>query len=83
MAHLPRRHVCRTPQGRARAATDRILPLRPAFFGRSGSANNTLYRTFGLKQRRNEEVRAGYRARARLLVEEQLQLELPETAEAA
>ena len=65
------------------AAIDRIFPLLPAFFGRSGSTNNALYRKSGLKQRSNEEMRANYLARARALVEEELQLKLPQTAEAA
>lgn len=77
--------LCRTAQGRARvqAAIDRIFPELPAFFGQSGSANNALYRKYGIKQRSNEEMRADYIARARALVEEQLQLKLPAVAEAA
>ncbi len=77
--------LCRTAEGRARvqAAIDRVFPLLPAFFGQSGSRNNVLYRQFGIKQRSNEEMRADYIARARALVEEQLQLKLPAVAEAA
>lgn len=77
--------LCRTADGRARvqAAIDRYFPLLPAFFGQSGSRNNALYRKFGIKQRSNEAMRADYIARARLLVEAELKLRLPEAAEAA
>lgn len=77
--------LCRTTEGRARVqeAIDRYFPLLPAFFGQSGSANNALYRRFGIKQRSNEEMRADYVVRARALVEKELQLKLPVAAEAA
>jgi ring-1,2-phenylacetyl-CoA epoxidase subunit PaaA len=77
--------LCRTAEGRARVqdAIDRYFPLLPAFFGQSGSHNNALYRKYGIKQRSNEAMRADYIARARVLVEDQLTLKLPRTAEAA
>jgi ring-1,2-phenylacetyl-CoA epoxidase subunit PaaA len=64
-------------------AVDRCLPILPAFFGKNGSANNTLYRRLGIKQRSNEERRADYVTRARELVEGQLRLRRPEVAQAA
>src|SRR5271169_3651877 len=63
--------LCRTPEGRAHVqdAIDRYFPMLPAFFGKSGSKNNELFRTYGIKQRTNEDMRADYVARARALVE--------------
>ena len=77
--------LCRTAEGRAKVqdALDRYFPMLPAFFGKSDSDNNKLYRQFGIKQRSNEEMRADYLKRARDLVEGQLQLRLPAVAEAA
>jgi ring-1,2-phenylacetyl-CoA epoxidase subunit PaaA len=75
----------KTPHGRAKVqeAIDRCFPILPAFFGKSGSANNALYRRLGIKQRSNEEMRADDITRARELVEGELKLTLPEVAEAA
>jgi ring-1,2-phenylacetyl-CoA epoxidase subunit PaaA len=77
--------LCRTAEGRAKVqdAINRYYPYLPAFFGKSGSKNNELYRAFGIKQRSNEEMRADYVARARALVEDHLKLKLPELADAA
>jgi ring-1,2-phenylacetyl-CoA epoxidase subunit PaaA len=77
--------LCRTPEGRARVqqAIDRIFPGLPAFFGRSESRNNELYRAFGIKQRSNDAMRADYIERARALVEQELGLSLPAAAKAA
>ena len=74
--------LCRTPEGRAKVqdAIDRYFPLLPPFFGASGSANNATFRRLGIKQRRNEEMRADYLERARVLVEDELKLTLPEIA---
>jgi ring-1,2-phenylacetyl-CoA epoxidase subunit PaaA len=74
--------LCRTAEGRARVqdAIDRYFPMLPAFFGKSGSANNETYRRLGIKQRTNEEMRADFVARARALVEDELKLKLPELA---
>jgi len=74
--------LCKTPEGRARVqdAIDRYFPMLPAFFGKTGSKNNELYRKYGIKQRPNEEMRADYLARARALVEDHLKLRLPEVA---
>jgi len=77
--------LCQTAEGRAKVqdAINRYYPYLPAFFGKSGSKNNELYRAFGIKQRSNEEMRADYVARARALVEDHLKLKLPELADAA
>ncbi len=77
--------LCQTAEGRAKVqdAINRYFPLLPAFFGRSGSENNALYRRVAIKQRSNEEMRADYVQRARALVEDHLKLKLPEVAEAA
>ena len=74
--------LCKTPEGRARVqdAIDRYFPMLPAFFGKTGSKNNELYRKYGIKQRPNEEMRADYLARTRALVEDHLKLRLPEVA---
>jgi ring-1,2-phenylacetyl-CoA epoxidase subunit PaaA len=58
-------------------AIDRIFPTLPAFFGRSGSKNNEVYRKWGIKERTNEAMRADYIERCRSLVEDKLGLRLP------
>ncbi|HTZ76493.1 MAG TPA: Phenylacetic acid catabolic protein [Stellaceae bacterium] len=77
--------LCRTEEGRARVqdAINRYFPMLPAFFGKSGSKNNEMFRQFGIKQRSNEDMRADYLERARALVEDHLKLKLPDLAEAA
>ncbi len=40
----------------------------PAFFGQPNSANNEMFRKYGIKIRSNEEMRADYIARARDIV---------------
>ncbi len=77
--------LCRTQEGRAKVqdAIDRYFPLLPPFFGASGSANNATFRRLGIKQRRNEEMRADFIERARALVEDELKLRLPKLDEAA
>ena len=51
------------------AAIDQYYPLLPAFFGRSKSTNNEIYRKWGIKQRTNDEMREDFQERARALVE--------------
>ena len=77
--------LCQSAEGRAKVqdAIDRYFPMLPAFFGRSGSANNEVYRKFGIKLRRNEEMRADFLDRARALVEDHLKLKLPVLPDAA
>jgi ring-1,2-phenylacetyl-CoA epoxidase subunit PaaA len=72
------------PESRARVqdAINRFYPEAPKFFGASGSKNNELYRKYGIKLRKNEEMRADYIARAKDIVGK-LELELPEIAVAA
>lgn len=74
--------LCQTSEGRAHVqdAINRYFPMLPAFFGKSGSKNNELFRRFGIKQRPNEDMRADFLARARALVEDHLKLKLPDIA---
>ncbi len=58
-------------------AIDKIYPTLPAFFGRSNSRNNEIFRKWGIKERSNQEMRADYMERARVVVEEKLDLKLP------
>jgi ring-1,2-phenylacetyl-CoA epoxidase subunit PaaA len=44
-------------------ALDRRFQAMPAFFGRSKSRNNEIFRKWGIKQRTNDEMRADYVAR--------------------
>lgn len=77
--------LVKTEDGRKKvqAAIDHYLPMMPAFFGKADSANNALYRKYGIKQRTNEDMRADFLRRVRDLVEGHLKLKLPEVAEAA
>jgi ring-1,2-phenylacetyl-CoA epoxidase subunit PaaA len=77
--------LCQTPEGRRNVqdAIDRYFPMLPAFFGKTQSKNNDMYRQFGIKQRTNAEMRADFLTKARALVEDHLKLKLPEVAEAA
>jgi ring-1,2-phenylacetyl-CoA epoxidase subunit PaaA len=67
---------------RVQKAVDEFYPEAPKFFGASGSKNNAAYRSFGIKLRSNEEMRADYMARARSTVEP-LGITLPEVRLAA
>lgn len=77
--------LCETEEGRrdVQDAINRYFPMLPAFFGRSGSKNNEIYRKWGIKQHTNENMRADYLRRAKALVVDELGLELPEVKEAA
>jgi len=77
--------LCRTAAGREKVqdAIDRYFPLLPPFFGASSSQNNANFRRLGIKQRSNEEMRADFVERARVLVEDELKLTLPKLDEAA
>ncbi|GAB4574764.1 MAG: hypothetical protein Tsb008_13290 [Rhodothalassiaceae bacterium] len=76
--------MIRTEDGKAaiQKAIDAYYPILPGFFGRSNSENNAIFRKWGIKLRKNEEMRADYVARAKALVEK-LGLTLPEIEEAA
>lgn len=63
--------LCETEEGKQQVqkAIDDYLPYLPLFFGKAGSKNNETYRKYGLKERKNEEMRAEYLLRARSVVE--------------
>ena len=63
--------LCSTETGRqgVQDAIDRYFPMLPAFFGKSKSRNNEIFRKWGIKQRRNEEMREDYLIQARKVVE--------------
>src|SRR5687767_1310040 len=63
--------LCKTEEGQraVQSAIDDYAPYLPHFFGAAGSKNNELYRKYGLKERKNEEMRADFLNRARSVVE--------------
>lgn len=63
--------LCSTETGRqgVQDAIDRYFPMLPAFFGKPKSQNNEIFRKWGIKQRRNEEMREDYLIQARKVVE--------------
>jgi ring-1,2-phenylacetyl-CoA epoxidase subunit PaaA len=63
--------LCKTEEGRAQVqkAIDDYAPFLPQFFGAAGSKNNETYRNYGLKLRKNEEMREDFMNRARTAVE--------------
>lgn len=71
--------LCKTEAGRrdVQKAIDDYASFLPSFFGASGSKNNEIYRKYGLKERKNEEMRADFVNRARSVVEG-LNLRFPE-----
>jgi len=71
--------LCKTEAGKreVQKAIDDYAPFLPGFFGAAGSKNNELFRKYGLKDRKNEDMRADFMNRARTVVEE-LGLRLPE-----
>ena len=75
--------LVKTPKGRAMVqdAVNRYFPYLPHFFGAANSKNNEMYRQYGLKQRKNEEMRADYMNRAKDLLDS-LGLEMPEVSAA-
>ena len=58
------------------------MPILPAFFGAPNSKNNEIFRKYGLKLRKNEEMLADYVQRASKVCES-LGLTLPALAKAA
>ncbi len=74
--------MCRSDEGKAeiQQSIDHYFPYLPAFFGRSGSKNNEIFRKWGIKMRRNEEMRADYLERAKAITAK-FGLSLPELAE--
>ncbi len=75
--------LIRNPESRARVqdAVNSFYPHAPLFFGSANSKNNELFRNFGIKLRKNEEMRADYIERAKE-VADGLGLALPELAAA-
>jgi len=73
--------LCKTEEGRreVQQAIDDYSPYLPRFFGASGSKNNEMFRRYGLKERKNEEMRDDFLNRARAVVES-LGLRFPEVA---
>lgn len=73
--------LCETDAGRreVQRAIDDYAAYLPGFFGASGSKNNQLFRKYGLKERKNEEMREDFLKRARAVVES-LGLRFPEVA---
>lgn len=71
--------LCKTEEGRGQVqqAIDDYAPYLPQFFGAAGSKNNEMYRKYGLKERKNEEMRADFLARAQTVVAE-IGLRFPE-----
>lgn len=71
--------LCQTEAGRreVQQAVDDYAPYLPQFFGAAGSRNNELYRKYGLKERKNEEMREDFMNRARAVVTE-IDLRFPE-----
>ncbi|GAK33798.1 hypothetical protein JCM17846_24470 [Iodidimonas nitroreducens] len=76
--------MIRTPEGKAaiQQAINDYFPVLPGFFGRDKSKNNEIFRKWGIKLRKNEDMRADYLNRAQALVDE-LGLELPDVSQAA
>jgi ring-1,2-phenylacetyl-CoA epoxidase subunit PaaA len=61
-------------------AVDDLVPFTLPFFGRSRSANNELFRRWGIKRYRNDEVRSQFIERSRSFVTDELGLEYPNAA---
>jgi|SRR5688572_3158198 ring-1,2-phenylacetyl-CoA epoxidase subunit PaaA len=63
--------LCKTEEGRrdVQQAIDDYAPYLPQFFGAAGSKNNETYRKYGLKERKNEEMREDFLLRARTVVD--------------
>lgn len=71
--------LCKTEEGRRQVqqAIDDYAPYLPQFFGVAGSKNNEMYRKYGLKERKNEDMRADFLSRAQAVVTE-IGLRFPE-----
>lgn len=70
--------LCQTNKGQREVqdAIDHYFPILPAFFGKPKSHNNKIFRKWGIKQRKNEEMRADYLVQAGKIVKE-LGMRLP------
>lgn len=59
-------------------AVERLVPFTLPFFGRSVSANNELFRRWGIKSHTNDDSRAAFIRRSRRFVVDELGLPFPE-----
>ncbi len=59
-------------------AVERLVPFTLPFFGRSVSANNELFRRWGIKSRTNDDSRATFIRRSRRFVVDELGLPFPD-----
>ncbi|MBA3581375.1 MAG: phenylacetate-CoA oxygenase subunit PaaI [Gammaproteobacteria bacterium] len=59
--------LIKTEEGRkaVQEAMNRYIPLLPPFFGAPNSKNNDMYRKWGIKQRKNEEMVEDFLVRAK------------------
>jgi len=73
--------LVKTEEGKAalQKAVDEYFPKLPAFFGRPKSKNNEMFRKWGIKSRKNEEMAADYMKRAQETAEK-FGLTLPEVS---
>jgi ring-1,2-phenylacetyl-CoA epoxidase subunit PaaA len=62
-------------------AVERLVRLTLPFFGRTPSANNDLFRAWGIKQLTNDEARARFVERSRQFVVDELGLAYPEVGD--
>ncbi len=60
------------------SAVDDLVRFTLPFFGRSTSANNDLFRRWGVKRRTNDGSRAEFIERSRAFVVDDLELEYPD-----
>jgi ring-1,2-phenylacetyl-CoA epoxidase subunit PaaA len=76
--------LIKTAEGKVKVqdAVNRYFPYLPHFFGAANSKNNEMFRKFGLKQRKNEEMRADYLNRVKELLDG-LGLHMPKIPAAA
>lgn len=76
--------LVQTPEGKQalQEAVNAFYPYAPHFFGSAKSKNNELFRSFGIKLRTNEDMRADYVARAHEVLAS-LGLKAPDLAQAA
>jgi ring-1,2-phenylacetyl-CoA epoxidase subunit PaaA len=76
--------LVKTPEGKQalQEAVNAFYPYAPHFFGSAKSKNNELFRSFGIKLRTNEDMRADYVARAHEVLTS-LGLKAPDLAQAA
>ncbi len=72
------KELCDTDSGRYKVQTaiNQYFPMLPAFFGKANSHNNEVFRKWGIKQRKNEAMKADFMTRANAVVSE-LHLTLP------